>query len=338
MAATDHTLNPRAGANPSAAPNRLVRRRAVIGLLTGAPLLAACGGDPLSSDGGGQGSGGSGSGGGGGGTVRVGSANFPESEIIGELYAQVLEAKGLTVERKMQIGSREVYLGALKDGSIDLIGEYTGNLLAFYDKQAKAKTSEEVFAALQKALPDDLEVLAEAKAENKDAWCAAGDWAKQHGISSYADLKDYDGTLRVGGPPEMSQRDYGAGLARVESVYGVPADRMEFTPISDGGGPLTVKALKDGDVDLANIFSTTPAIEENGFVMLEDPEGMVTPQNIVPLMAKDRVTDQIREAVESVQKVLTTEDLMAMNAENSGEQKKQPREVAGEWLKEKGLV
>ncbi|VOL55151.1 Substrate binding domain of ABC-type glycine betaine transport system [Streptococcus pneumoniae] len=72
--------------------------------------------------------------------------------------------------------------------------------------------------------------------------------------------------------------------------------------------------------------------------MLEDPEGMVTPQNIVPLMAKDRVTDQIREAVESVQKVLTTEDLMAMNAENSGEQKKQPREVAGEWLKEKGLV
>ena len=126
--------------------------------------------------------------------------------------------------------------------------------------------------------------------------------------------------------------------ARVESVYGVPADRMEFTPISDGGGPLTVKALKDGDVDLANIFSTTPAIEENGFVMLEDPEGMVTPQNIVPLMAKDRVTDQIREAVESVQKVLTTEDLMAMNAENSGEQKKQPREVAGEWLKEKGLV
>ena len=136
----------------------------------------------------------------------------------------------------------------------------------------------------------------------------------------------------------MSQRDYGAGLARVESVYGVPADRMEFTPISDGGGPLTVKALKDGDVDLANIFSTTPAIEENGFVMLEDPEGMVTPQNIVPLMAKDRVTDQIREAVESVQKVLTTEDLMAMNAENSGGQKKQPREVAGEWLKEKGLV
>ncbi|TKD59099.1 hypothetical protein FBG13_17695, partial [Cobetia marina] len=114
MAATDHTLNPRAGANPSAAPNRLVRRRAVIGLLAGAPLLAACGGDPLSSDGGGEGSGGSGSGG----TVRVGSANFPESEIIGELYAQVLEAKGLTVERKMQIGSREVYLGALKDGSI----------------------------------------------------------------------------------------------------------------------------------------------------------------------------------------------------------------------------
>ena len=336
MAAIDHTSTP------------LMRRRAVIGLLAGVPLLAACGGDPLSSDGGAGAGGSGGSGGGAGGegaggssgdgTVRVGSANFPESEIIGELYAQVLEAKGLTVERRMQIGSREVYLNALKDGSIDLIGEYTGNLLAFYDKQAEARTSEEVFAALEAALPEHLAVLAAAKAENKDAWCAAGDWAKEHGISSYADLKDYGGTLRVGGPPEMSQRDYGAGLARVESVYGVPAEKMEFTPISDGGGPLTVKALKDGDVDLANIFSTTPAIEENGFVMLEDPEGMVTPQNIVPLMSKDKVTDQVREAVESVQKVLTTEDLMAMNAENSGEQKKQPREVAGQWLKEKGLV
>lgn len=327
MAATHHT------------PDPLLRRRAVIGLLAGAPLLAACGGDPLSSDGGGQGSGsGSGGSGEGGGTVRVGSANFPESEIIGELYAQVLEAKGMTVERKMQIGSREVYLGALEDGSIDLIGEYTGNLLAFYDKEVEASSPDEVYDALAGALPQGMQALAMAEAENKDAWCATGEWAKENGISSYTDLKDYSGTIRVGGPPEMNQRDYGAGLARVESVYGVPADKMEFTPISDGGGPLTVKALKDGDVDLANIFSTTPAIRENGFVPLEDPEGMVTPQNIVPLMAKDKVSDEIRAAVESVQEVLTTEDLMAMNAENSGEQKKQPGEVAGAWLKEKGLV
>ena len=156
MAATDHTLNPRAGANPSAAPNRLVRRRAVIGLLAGAPLLAACGGDPLSSDGGGQGSGGSGSGSGGdgGGTVRVGSANFPESEIIGELYAQVLEAKGLTVERKMQIGSREVYLKALEEGSVDVVPEYTGNLALYYDKSFAETDPDKTYDGLTEVLPN----------------------------------------------------------------------------------------------------------------------------------------------------------------------------------------
>ncbi|MCK6095108.1 ABC transporter substrate-binding protein [Micrococcus sp. 2A] len=318
------------------------RRRAVLGLLAATPLLAACGGgsDPLASSTPttAAASGASSSSAGGSGSVTVGSANFAESEIIGELYAQVLEAKGITVERKMQIGAREVYLSALEDGSIDLIGEYTGNLLGFYDKEATATSPQEVADALRAALPQGLVMLEPAEAQDKDSYNVTAEFSQEHGLTSLDQLKDYDGTLRIGGLPELAQRDYGAGLSALTEVYGVPEDAMEFTAISDGGGPLTVRALADGDVDLANIFSTTPAIKDNGFVTLEDPSGMITPQNVVPIMAQDKATDPVKEAVNAVQAELTTEDLMAMNAQNSGAEKKQPSEVAAAWLKEKGLV
>ncbi|MDO5633419.1 MAG: ABC transporter substrate-binding protein [Micrococcus sp.] len=313
------------------------RRRAVLGLLAATPLLAACGGsDPLES--GDTATSTAAEGGAGGSSVTVGSANFPESEIIGELYAQILEARGVTVSRRMQIGAREVYLSALEDGSIDLIGEYTGNLLGFLDGEADASTSEEVNAALSDALPAHLEMLEPAEAQNQDSYNVTAEFSESNGITSLAQLKDYDGTLRIGGLPELAQRDYGAGLAGLTRVYDVPEDKMEFTPISDGGGPLTVRALTSGDVDLANIFSTTPAIQENNFFTLEDPEGMITPQNVVPIVSRSAVTEQVREAVNEVQAKLTTEDLLAMNAENSGEARKQPAEVAKEWLQEKGLI
>ena len=328
--------SPRPSAPLSSALSRRAPRRAVLGLLAASPLLAACGGDPLAegSSSPAPGSGGTDAGG----AVTVGSANFAESEILGELYAQVLEAKGLQVERRMQIGAREVYLDALKDGSIDLIAEYTGNLLGYVDKEATATSSADVEAALKAALPDHLTTLAVAQAEDKDSYNVTKAFSEENGITSLADLAAHPGTLRVGGLPELAQRDYGAGLAGLQEVYGVPQDKLEFTPISDGGGPLTVRALVDGDVDLANIFSTTPAIKDNGFVTLEDPKGMITAQNVVPLMAKDKVTDRIREAVEAVQAQLTTDDLLAMNAANAGEAKRQPRQVAADWLRQKGLV
>ena len=313
------------------------RRRAVLGMLAAAPLLAACGGDPLSSASATPAADGA-SPGGAGGVVRVGSANFPESEILGELYAQALEAEGLQVERKMQIGAREVYIAALQDGSVDVVPEYSGNLLGYFDKEATASSSEEVAAALEGALPEGLTALTPAEAENKDSYNVTAGFSKEHGITSLADLAGYAGTLRIGGLPELAGRDYGAGLSGLTEIYGVPQEKMAFTPISDGGGPLTVRALTDGDVDVANIFSTTPAIQENGFVVLEDPKGMITAQNVVPLVSSEKVTDRLRAALDAVQEKLTTDDLLAMNAATMGAEKKQPRQVAADWLRQKGLV
>lgn len=306
--------------------------RTLAALAAASLLLAGCsGGDPLaapSATATTPASGGS--------TVKVGSANFPESEIIAELYAQALEENGFTVERRMQIGARDVYVAAVQDGSIDLVPEYTGNLLQYFDAEATAKTSEEVAAALASATPEGLTVLTPAPAEDKDSYNVTKEFSTTHGITSLADLTKFTGTLRVGGNPELAQRPYGPkGLTE---VYGFPADRIEFTAISDGGGPLTVKALLDGDVDLADIYSTTPAIAENGFVTLADPENLIVAQNVVPLMST-RVTDaKVATVLDAVSAQLTTEDLLAMNGRNSGDEKASPADVAEDWLESKGLI
>lgn len=310
-----------------------MNRRPVRLLAAGAALLLALAGcaneDPTSgaSPGGGASAAG---------TIRVGSANFPESEIIAEAYAQALEAQGVTVERQMQIGARDIYIAALQDGSIDLVPEYTGNLLQYLDPQTTAKTPEEVNAALAEAAPEGFSTLTPAPAEDKDSYNVTKEFSETNGITSLADLAGYQGQLRVGGNPELAERPYGPkGLTE---VYGVPAERISFVPISDSGGPLTVKALTDGEVELADIFSTTPAITENGFVTLEDPQNMIMAQNVVPMISDKVATDQVRQTLDKVSAALTTEDLLAMNARNQGDEKASPATIAKDWLQEKNLL
>lgn len=270
------------------------------------------------------------------GTVRIGSANFPESEIIAEIYAQALEAKGVTVERHMQIGARDIYIGALKDGSIDLVPEYTGNLLQYFDSATTAKTPDEVNAALTKATPSGFTVLTPAPAEDKDSYNVTKEFSDKNHITSLADLAGYQGNLKVGGNPELAERPYGPkGLS---SIYGVSADRISFVAISDGGGPLTVKALQDGQVDLADLFTTTPAIKDNGFVTLEDPKNMIMPQNVVPLISAKANTAAVTETLNTVSAALTTDDLLALNGRNQGAEKASPARLAKDWLKQKNLV
>ena len=307
-------------------------RRALLGLTVTAALLAGCSSaDPMSTEssaptGGDEATAT---------TVTVGSAGFPEAEIIAELYAQAMEADDLTVERNMQIGAREAYLAALNDGSVDLLPEYTGNLLQFWDADASAQTPEEVLSALRDAAPEDTRVLEPSSAENKDSYVVSSEFSSENNITSLADLASFDGTLRLAANPELPERPYGPkGLTE---IYGVPADNIDFTPIDDGGGPLTVQALEDGDVDMVDLYSTTPAIIEKNFVVLEDPENMIVSQQVFPLVS-DRVPESADERLNAVSDALTTEDLIAMNARNQGDEKASPSTIAADWLKEKDLI
>jgi len=302
----------------------------MIRMIRGAALLAAavlalsaCGGggdDPLSG------------GGGGGGAVVVGGADFPESGLIGEIYAQALEAKGVKVERKFGIGSREVYFGQVKSGAIQVFPEYTGALLAYLDKDDPASTGEEVTAALKRKLPPELEILTPSRAENKDTLVVTAQTAARHGLTTIEDLKPVARDFVIGGPPEFKTRKQ--GIVGLEQVYGLTF--KEFKSL-DTAGPITVANLRKGQVQVANLFSTDAAIKKNGFVALTDPKNVFGAQNVVPLVHRSKVNDTVRDTLNAVSARLTTEGLLEMNAEMS-ENKTDPAVVAENWLTGNGLA
>ncbi|MGA9714306.1 MAG: ABC transporter substrate-binding protein, partial [Aeromicrobium sp.] len=278
-------------------------RLGVAALLLGlsAASLTACGAsDPTGAD----------TSSGDGETVVVGSFAFPESEILAEIYAQALEAEGVSVETKFNIGPRQQTIPALQDGSINLIPEYNGNLLAYYDESYTERTTEDVDAALVDAVAKDkLKVLASAEAEDKDAYVVTADTAKSKGLTTIGDLSKLV-PFALGANPQFG--DLGYGIPGLEKVYGVKASDVKFVPIEDFGGPDTVKALVDDSVQVADIYTTSPAIKSENLVVLEDPENMISSQNIIPLISESVDSKKIEDVLNAISAQLTTDDLIAL--------------------------
>ncbi|HEY0168463.1 MAG TPA: ABC transporter substrate-binding protein [Jatrophihabitans sp.] len=265
-------------------------------------------------------------------TIVVGSANFQENVVLANIYAGALKAKGVKVSTKLNIGSREAYLPALKDGSIDLIPEYSGVLLQYFDKSATAVSSDDVYAALQKATPQPLTVLKQSAAEDKDAIVVTKETAAKYNLKSIADLSAVAGNLTLGAPPEFQTRT--DGIPGLQKVYGV---KFKTFKKLDPGGPLTQNALKNGQIDAGDIFTTDPLIAKNGWVVLEDPKDLYTAQNVVPLINAQKASDNVKAALDAVSAKLTTEDLIKMNEQVSLE-KQNAEEVAQKWLSDAGLL
>jgi osmoprotectant transport system substrate-binding protein len=309
-------------------------RVAVTGLVSVVVLaLAACGGssNPVSSEPSSSSGSASASGSGSGGAITVGSGNFPEAVLLGEIYAAALQAKGVTVTKKLNIGSREAYIPALKDGSLDLVPEYSGVLLQYFDKNATATTSDQVYAALPAAVPTNLEVLKQSAAEDKDSVVVTQETATKYKLTSIADLAPVAKDLVFGGPPEFKTR--AAGIPGLASKYG--ATFKEFKSL-DTGGPLTVNALKNGQVQAADLFSTDASIATNKFVVLQDPKFLFTAQNVLPLINKSKATPAVTDALNAVSAKLDTAGLTELVAQVVA-QKKEPAQVAADWLKQQGL-
>ena len=263
-------------------------------------------------------------------TLVVGSQDYYSNEIIAEAYAQALEGAGFTVDRQLRIGQREVYMPEIEAGAIDVFPEYTGNLLQYLDQNASAHTSDEVYAALQTALPMGLRALDQAPATDQDSYVVTADFASEHSLTSIGDLAGA-GTLTLGGNSELQTRPYGpTGLSQ---TYGVT---VNFTPIEDSGGPLTVKALKDGDIQLANIYSSDPALADGTLKVLDDPKGLFLASHVVPL-ASSRVNDDATTVINRVSAALDAQDLVEMNRASTVEQKS-ASQIAHEWLISEGLL
>lgn len=293
--------------------------------------LTACGGsaDPLASSTSATASAaasGSGSAAAGGGAIIIGSANFPESALLANIYASALTAKGVDASTNLNIGSREVYLKALEDGSINLVPEYTGVLLQYFDPAATATSPEDVYTALQEATPEGLEVLEKSDAEDKDAVVVTKATADANNLKTIADLAPVAGEFILGGPSEWETRP--TGVPGLQSVYGLTF--KEFKAL-DAGGPLTLNALTGDQIQAGNLFTTDPAILANDLVALEDPKSLFAAQNILPLISSAKVTPEVTETLNAVSAKLTTETLIELLTKVTVD-KQDSAQVAEEWV------
>ncbi|WP_377645486.1 glycine betaine ABC transporter substrate-binding protein [Oryzobacter terrae] len=289
--------------------------------------LTACGGgsDPLASDT----SSGTASSAAPGGAIVVGGANFSESTLLAEIYAGALRAKGVDATTKPNIGSREVYLRALEDNSVQVFPEYTGALAFNYDKAYTGTDPEEVYAHVKEVIPDSLVVLDKSSAEDNDSIVVTKETADKYKLTTIEDLKAVAGDLTLAAPPEFKERPQ--GIPGLEKAYGVKFG--SFRPLTGQG---IIQALKNGQVDAANIYSTDPAIAANGFVALEDTKKNFGSQNIVPLVRADKA-DQVKETLNAVSAKLTTEAIAGLLKETDID-KKDPKAVAEAFLKANGLA
>ncbi|WP_309127232.1 ABC transporter substrate-binding protein [Microbacterium sp.] len=294
-------------------------------VLTATLALAGCGSsNPLDEPGGQGGEGGEQ---GGGDTIVVGSQAYYSNEIIAEIYAQALENAGFTVEKQFNVGQRDAYMPEVESGAIDLFPEYTGNLLEYLDKDATATSPEDVYTALQEALPEGLTALDYAEASDQDTYTVLKSFAEENGLTSIADLAKLDEPATLGGAPELEQRPYGPGGAK--DIYGVD---LGFSATAQS----TLESLLAGEIQVADIYTADPAFQTEDIVALEDPKNMILASNVVPIASSD-VAEDIADVINAVSAALGADDLVAMNVQSTVDQKSAD-DIATQWLKDNDLL
>ncbi len=259
------------------------------------PTTATGGSTPTSGDAGGK--------------VIVGSADFPESQLIAQIYGQALAKAGFEVDYQLGIGAREVYYKAIESGEIDLVPEYTNSLLSFVlrlkDPNAlpKATNVEEQLTELAAALPPTLEVLTPSTAEDKDVIACTKEAADKYSLTDLSSLGKAAKDITIGGPPEFETRSP-FGIAGFKQIYN--ADFKSFVPLQVSA---VADALKAGQIDCGNLFSTMSVITTGGFVTLEDDKNTVPNEAVLPLVRKDIVTDQLESTLDGINEGLDTDKL-----------------------------
>ncbi len=296
-----------------------------VGLVAAAALtLSACsgGGNPLDepSDGG--------SDAGGNDTIVVGSQAYYSNEIIAEIYAQALENAGFDVEKKLNIGQRDAYMPEVESGAIDVFPEYTGSLLEYLSKDGVDVTSpDDVYAALQEALPDELTALDYAEASDQDTYTVLKSFAEENGVTSIADLAKVSTPVTIGAAPEFEQRPYSPAAAK--EVYNVD---LKFSAT----GPSTLESLLAGEIQVADIYTADPAFETEDIIALEDPENLIISSNVVPIVSSD-IADEVSEVLNEVNAKLTAKELVSLNVKSTVDQQSS-KDIAKTWLEDQGLV
>jgi osmoprotectant transport system substrate-binding protein len=268
----------------------------------------------------------------GGGELVVGSQDYYSNEVIAEIYAQALEDAGYAVQRDFRIGQREVYLPEIEAGKIDVFPEYIGSLDQALNKSAKGGTPDAVFQDLSSVLPEGLKVLKPAAAADQNSWTVTQAFAKKYNLTDIASLKNVTEPIIVGGNSELETRPYGP--TALKEKYGITT--AGFKAVEDSGGPLTVKALVDNEIQLANIYTADPNIKSNDLVALADPDGLFFPDNVAPVVSK-KVDAKAAAVLDKVDAQLSQSVLVELNSQSVNE-KKSAKDIAKAWLADTGIV
>jgi osmoprotectant transport system substrate-binding protein len=268
-------------------------------------------------------------------SIVVGSGDFPESEIVAEIYAQALRANGFDVGLRPGIGSRETYIPALKDHSIDLVPEYMGNLLQYFAPNSTATMLDSVASELRQRLPADLTILMPSPASDTDTVTVTSATARHWNLTTIADLAVHSADVRFAAPSDFQSRP--SGLPGLKQKYGLAISPGNFVSIEDGGGAVTVRALVEGRVNAADIFSTSPAISQNRLVVLDDPEHNFRAGNIVPLVNSQKKSALLNAVLDAVSAKLTSPGMAALNAAVAGNKGIDPAQAARNWVRDNGF-
>jgi osmoprotectant transport system substrate-binding protein len=270
-------------------------------------------------------------------TVTVGSFDFAESELLADIYSQALEAEGYDVRRAFGLGPREFVLPALAGGLVEVVPEYAGSALQFSSLASDAGTDdvEGTNDQLAELLADrGITVLAPSPAQDANTFVVTRDTAEREDLRTLSDLAAVAPELTFAGPPECASRPF--CLLGLERVYG-----LSFREVLalDAGGPLTHQAIANGDVDVALLFTTDPALIDGDLVELEDDRDLQPAENVTPLVHAD-VVDHfgpgLAARLDAISQRLTTDGLRALNAQvAAGDQS--VAAIASEWLAAEGL-
>ena len=271
-------------------------------------------------------------------TIRLASFDFPESELLAQLYGQALVKHGYPVEQVVQLGAREVVAPALEQGKVDMVPEYLGSALNFINDRNRVATADPGLshARLEQAFaPRGVSVLAYAPAQDRNGFVVSGDLARRHGLEKLSDLTPMARRLSFGGPPECAQRPL--CLEGLEDVYKLRFARFEPMPSRD----VTAAALGTGEIDVGMIDTTDPNLLKPGtdLVQLADDKRLQPADNVVPVVRREIVDaygPPLVRLVNAVSARLSTADLTSLNRQVADGQP--AAQVATAWLRAHTII
>jgi osmoprotectant transport system substrate-binding protein len=264
-------------------------------------------------------------------SLTVGSKDFAGAQAVSQAYGQALENKGYDISFKENLGATEIVYKALENGDLDGYADYQGTLLQYLGGEATGSTSETYKLLQAKLAGTGIVASKPAPAVDVNGFYVSKDTAKKYKLKKVSDLTKVAPKLTFGGPAECETRDFCLG-PKSQELYG-----LKFSEVKklDGGGPITVQALEDGDIDVGLLFTGSSVIPKDA-VLLTDDKALQPADNPVFLISKDKATPATMKILNAVSAKLTTAAYNKMSLDIS-ENKEDPADVATAFLKKNGL-